>query len=76
MQDVLGVTFPFFALVLVGWAVAYKRLLPVDAIAGLNTFVLLFALPCMLYRFAASTPILSLLDPGVTLTYLLCALAM
>ena len=29
---------------------------------GLNTFVLYFALPCMLYRFGASTPIAQLLD--------------
>jgi predicted permease len=49
-------------------------MLPLDAIAGLNGFVLFFALPCMLYRFGASTPIAQLLDVGVFTTWLLCAL--
>src|SRR6476620_7419458 len=76
MRQILLVTFPFFALVLCGWVVARARMLPLDAIPGLNSFVLFFALPCMLYRFAAGTPIVRLLDPTVVLTYLLCALVM
>jgi len=76
MQQILQVTFPFFALVLVGYVVTRVRMLPLEAIPGLNLFVLFFALPCMLYRFAAETPIVRLLDPGVTLTWLLCALVM
>lgn len=76
MQQILVVTFPFFALVLLGYAVMRARLVPADAAASLNSFVLFFALPCMLYKFAATTPIVQLLDPGVSLTYLLCALAM
>ena len=75
MLDVLLVTFPFFALVLCGWLAARHRMLPLDAIPGLNTFVLYFALPCMLYRFGASTPIGQLLDAAVAGVYLLCALA-
>ncbi len=35
---VLLVTFPFFALVLFGYVAARRRLLPFDAISGLNTF--------------------------------------
>jgi predicted permease len=76
MQQILLVTFPFFALVLCGYVVARARLLPLEAIPGLNSFVLFFALPCMLYRFAATTPIVRLLDPSVSITYLLCALLM
>jgi predicted permease len=76
MQQILLVTVPFFALVLCGWAVTRARLLPLDAIPGLNIFVLFFALPCMLYRFAATTPIVRLLDPTVSTVYLLCALLM
>ena len=76
MLDVLRVTFPFFALVLCGYLAAYRRLLPLEAIAGLNSFVLFFALPCMLFRFGVSTPIAQLLDATVFLTYLLCALVM
>jgi malonate transporter and related proteins len=76
MLEVLRVTFPFFALVLCGYAAARKGLLPMEAIPGLNGFVLFFALPCMLFRFGASTPIAQLLDAGVFVTYLGCALVM
>ena len=74
MLDVLRVTFPFFALVLCGYLAARRRLLPLEAIPGLNGFVLFFALPCMLFRFGSSTPIAQLLDATVFLSYLLCAL--
>jgi predicted permease len=76
MLDVLQVTFPFFALVLCGYLAARRRFLPLEAIPGLNGFVLFFALPCMLFRFGASTPIAQLLDPTVFFSYLLCALVM
>jgi malonate transporter and related proteins len=74
--QVLLITFPFFALVLCGYLAARRQLLPQAAIPGLNTFVLYFALPCMLYRFGASTPIAQLLNPSVFFVYLLCALIM
>ena len=76
MLSVLLITFPFFALVLCGYLAARGGILPQPAIPGLNAFVLYFALPCMLYRFGASTPIGQLLDPAVAGVYLLCALAM
>jgi malonate transporter and related proteins len=74
--DILLVTFPFFALVLCGYVAARRRMLPFDAISGLNTFVLYFALPCLLYRFGASTPVAQLLDAAAFSVYLLCALAL
>lgn len=74
--SVLAVTFPFFALVLAGYLAARRRMLPLEAIGGLNTFVLFFALPAMLYRFGASTPIAQLLDPAAIATWTLCALLM
>ncbi len=74
--DILLVTFPFFALVLCGYVAARRRMLPFDAIAGLNTFVLYFALPCMLYRFGARTPVAQLLDAVAFGVYLLCGLAL
>ena len=76
MLDVLQVTFPFFALVLAGFVAARRGLLPLEAIPGLNGFVLFFALPCMLFRFGAGIPVAQLLDAGVFFTYLLCALLM
>lgn len=76
MLEILQITFPFFALVLCGYLAARHRMLPLEAIGGLNTFVLYFALPCMLYRFGASTPIGQLLDPVAFAVYLPCALLM
>ena len=76
MLSVLLITFPFFALVLCGYVAAQRGLLPLEATPGLNSFVLFFALPCMLFRFGASTPLTQLLDGGVFATYLLCALVM
>ncbi|MDR3003697.1 MAG: AEC family transporter [Acidovorax sp.] len=76
MLAVFAVTFPFFALVACGFVATRKGVLPLSAISGLNSFVLFFALPCMLFRFAAQTPIAKLLDPLVAGVYLLCALVM
>jgi malonate transporter and related proteins len=73
---ILLVTFPFFALVLAGFIAGRRGWLPLEAIPGLNGFVLYFALPCMLYRFGAGLPIADLLDASVFLPYLLCALVM
>lgn len=74
MLQIFVITFPFFALVLCGYLAARGRMLPLEAIPGLNGFVLFFALPCMLYRFSVSTPIGQLLDTGVFVTWVLCAL--
>jgi malonate transporter and related proteins len=74
--QVLLVTFPFFVLVLLGYVAARRAMLPQAAIPGLNSFVLYYALPCMLYRFGASTPIAQLLNASTFLVYLACALTM
>ena len=76
MMAILLVTVPFFALVLAGFIAGRRKLLPLEAIPGLNGFVLYFALPCMLYRFGASLPATQLLDPAAFITYLLCAVIM
>ena len=76
MLAVLLITFPFFALVLCGYLATRAGLLPLAAIPGLNAFVLFFALPALLYRFGAQTPIGQLLDPAVAGVYALCALVM
>ncbi|QNK71000.1 AEC family transporter [Variovorax sp. PAMC26660] len=75
MLPVFLVTFPFFALIAAGYGAARTRILPLDAIPGLNTFVLYFALPCMLLRFGAGTPIGQLLDGSVALVWGVSALA-
>ena len=76
MQAILAVTFPFFALVLLGYLAAQRKALPESAIPGLNIFVLFFALPCMLFRFGASMPLAKLIDPALIAIYTACALLM
>jgi len=76
MQAILAVTFPFFALVLLGYLAVQRGLLPDSAIPGLNGFVLFFALPCMLFRFGASMPLAQLLDPVLIAIYGSAALLM
>ncbi len=73
LAGIFAVTFPFFALVLCGYLAARSRLLPLEAVAGLNIFVLYFALPCMLWRFGSSTPAAQLFSPMVALLWLGCA---
>ncbi len=74
MQAILAVTVPFFALVLCGYLAAHRHVLPESAIPGLNAFVLYFALPCMLFRFGSTTPVLDLLNPVLLALYLAAAL--
>lgn len=75
MGPILSVTLPFFALVLMGYVAAHKRVLPESAIPGLNAFVLYFALPAMLFRFGMNTPIGQLLNPVVLAVSLITSLA-
>jgi malonate transporter len=74
MQAIPAVTIPFFALVLCGYLAAQRGVLPETAIPGLNTFVLFFALPCLLFRFGASMPFAQLIDPVLIGIYALSAL--
>ena len=74
MQSILVVTLPFFALVLLGYVAAQRRLLSEAAIPGLNAYVLFFALPCLLFRFGSSMPLAQLIDPVLMGIYALCSL--
>lgn len=76
LLPILGVTVPFFALVLAGYVAGWRHILPESAIPGLNAFVLYFALPCMLFRFGLNTPIAQALNPVVMGVYVVCALLM
>ncbi|MGC4062833.1 MAG: AEC family transporter [Aquabacterium sp.] len=54
MTDLLLLFVPFFALVLMGWAAARGRVLPLEGIATMNSFVLFFGLSAMVFRLGAS----------------------
>ncbi|MCL4748110.1 MAG: AEC family transporter [Burkholderiaceae bacterium] len=74
MLDIALTTLPFFALVLCGWIAARTRRLSADSVAPLNGFVLWFALPAMLFRFVAQTPVDTIVDLRVALGYTACGL--
>jgi len=56
VNTILGVTLPFFALILFGYVAARRRWVPSEAVPAFNGFLLYFAVPAMLFRFAAGTP--------------------
>ena len=59
---ILTVTLPFFALVLFGYIAASRRWVPPEAVPAFNGFLLFFAVPAMLFRFAANTPFAQLMN--------------
>ncbi|MGZ5104541.1 MAG: AEC family transporter [Usitatibacter sp.] len=56
MQTIFGVTVPFFALVWFGYVAARRGWVPIEAVPAFNGFLLFFAVPAMLFRFASNTP--------------------
>ena len=62
MLRVLEVTLPVFALVFCGFFGQRWRLLPANAVAGINAFVFFFALPAMLFRVVSTQPLGSFTD--------------
>lgn len=74
MFEIFWVTTPFFALILAGYWATYSGRLSLQAIPGLNNFVLYFALPCMLFRFGATTDIASVFNPTLAALYIAVSL--
>jgi malonate transporter and related proteins len=74
MLSILIVTAPFFALIACGWGAARLKLLPENSVPALNTFVLFFALPCMMFRFTLETPFAQIFSAHVFLAYMVAGL--
>ena len=74
MLAILNVTVPFFALVLCGYLAARGRRLPLAAVGPLNSFVLYFALPALLFRFVANSPFRQIANAPIFLAYGLAGL--
>ena len=66
---IVNVTIPFFALVLCGYLAARGRRLPLAAVGPLNSFVLYFALPALLFRFVANSPFRQIADLPIFTAY-------
>lgn len=56
-MNVLIVSAPLFALVLLGYLATRLKLIPLTALPGLNAYVLYFAMTAMLFRLGATNPI-------------------
>ena len=69
MLAIVNVTIPFFALVLCGYLAARGRRLPLAAVGPLNSFVLYFALPALLFRFVANSPFRQIADLPIFTAY-------
>lgn len=69
MTDLLWLFVPFFLLVWCGWGAVRAGLIDPGGIGALNTFVLFFALPAMLFRLGASGALVQPGLPGLLLAY-------
>lgn len=56
MAEVLGLAFPFFGLILLGFASGRFRKLPESGLAWLNFFILYVALPPLFFQLVSRTP--------------------
>jgi hypothetical protein len=75
MLQTLLISTPFFALVLLGFVAGQRKMLQDTAVAGLNAYVLYFALPCMLWRLGSRTSVQAIFDPVLFAIYALSALS-
>ncbi len=57
MASVIGLVFPFFGLIAIGFAAARAIRLPMEALGWMNMFILYIALPALLFNLFASTPV-------------------
>ena len=76
MRAIFEVTAPPFALVLCGYVAWHFGLLLEEAVRGINAFVRFFALPSLLFRYGARSPIGLLLNPAVLIAYATAALVL
>ena len=57
MSEVLALVFPFFGLVLLGFAVARALSIPIEGMAWMNAFIVYVALPALFFELLADTPV-------------------
>jgi malonate transporter len=57
MMEILGITLPFFGLMLLGYAAARFGPIAAEGLAGLNFFVFYFAMPALFFQLVTATPI-------------------
>ena len=63
-------TLPFFAILGLGYFAAHRQFFSREATANLTSFVFYFALPAMIFRFAATLPLGDIFEGRAVLAYL------
>ncbi|WP_299665231.1 AEC family transporter [uncultured Ruegeria sp.] len=71
MAEIFLRTFPFFAIIGLGFWAGRSRFFPPDATLYLTKFVFFFALSAMLFRFAATLPFAEIFDGRLVIGYLI-----
>ena len=62
MENILTVILPFFALMGCGYTAGRAKIFTEEGINGMIFFVFYFALPCLLFRYMALTPLNEIAD--------------
>ena len=62
MQQILGLTFPFFALIFLGYAAGKLFKIPQAGLAWLSTYIVYIALPALFFELISKTPFEQLLS--------------
>ncbi len=75
MQTILAITLPFFALILAGYVAASRRWVPPEAVPAFNGFLVYFAVPAMLFRFASTLPFADIANGPLFLAWTVAGLA-
>lgn len=57
MGDLLGLVFPFFGLIFLGYFCQRLVKMPAEGLIGLSFFIIYLALPALFYRIVAQTPV-------------------
>ncbi|MFG6176833.1 AEC family transporter [Halomonas sp. THAF12] len=69
MLDILAITTPIFAIIGLGYLARAGRLIGHEAIQGIGTFVMYFALPALVIRALTQNPLKEVFDPHYLLAY-------
>ncbi len=75
MLQILGITFPIFALIALGYAVTLKGVFKSSDMQMFGNFVMNIALPALIFKSVATRSISEVLQPAYALTYIVGTLA-
>ena len=74
MDPVSKIIIPFFGLIFFGYAAARKNWVPPSSVPAFNGFLLYFAVPALLFRFASTTAFTEIMNGRFFIAYTLAGL--